>query len=494
VQTLILNQPSWLNFSNTTRSSVLEVPKDKHVIDLIIAQCNISQEQKAPINSINMDASFPVNLNVISEIQSKPSFSSDEENDQKDPNNHFQPPVSPETAFGNLNLPYNISVDQVHLYDSPMDFLQQCNFTSENRTKNGINHEGSHNPSVSDKAISPFKSCPQNEYQFEMNALHQSMMSNSSNMHMQFMEPPSHKEQQGNDKYSINHETRRTNSISDCSDQSDDEDDAKYKRRTGNRPQSKNLLAERRRRKKLNDRLYALRALVPRISKMDKASILGDAIEFVKELQKQVKDLQDELEEHSDDGGRNTGTPGNHHNVQPEILNQHGIDVGPKREHDKAPNSIHLGESSNGSVSKHNQHSESTNDKAQQMEVQVEAAQIDGTEFFVKVFCEHKPGGFVRLMEALNSLGLEATNANVTSFRGLVSNVFKVEHKRDSEIVQVDHVRNSLLKLTRNPSRGWPEMAKASENGGSTNYHHNQHHLLNHHASSYHHPLLHLHN
>lgn len=52
---------------------------------------------------------------------------------------------------------------------------------------------------------------------------------------------------------------------------------------------------------------------------------------------------------------------------------------------------------------------------------------MDGNKFFVQVFCEHKAGGFIRLMEVLDSLGLEVTNANVTSNLGLVSNVFKVE-------------------------------------------------------------------
>lgn len=57
----------------------------------------------------------------------------------------------------------------------------------------------------------------------------------------------------------------------------------------------------------------------------------------------------------------------------------------------------------------------------------MEVSQINGNEFFVKVFCEYRPGGFVKLMEALNSLGLLVSNANVTRFTGLVSNVFKVE-------------------------------------------------------------------
>ncbi|GLT28711.1 hypothetical protein SLA2020_036220 [Shorea laevis] len=60
---------------------------------------------------------------------------------------------------------------------------------------------------------------------------------------------------------------------------------------------SKNIVSERNRRRKLNDRLFALRAVVPNISKMDKASIIKDAIDYIQELQEQEKRIQADIME-----------------------------------------------------------------------------------------------------------------------------------------------------------------------------------------------------
>ncbi|KAL4341941.1 hypothetical protein GQ457_08G022220 [Hibiscus cannabinus] len=53
--------------------------------------------------------------------------------------------------------------------------------------------------------------------------------------------------------------------------------------------------AERQRREKLNHRFYALRAVVPNVSRMDKASLLSDAVSYINELKSKIEDLESEL-------------------------------------------------------------------------------------------------------------------------------------------------------------------------------------------------------
>lgn len=50
--------------------------------------------------------------------------------------------------------------------------------------------------------------------------------------------------------------------------------------------------AERQRREKMNQRFYALRAVVPNVSKMDKASVLADATAWIEQLRAKVQDLE----------------------------------------------------------------------------------------------------------------------------------------------------------------------------------------------------------
>ncbi|GER28548.1 basic helix-loop-helix (bHLH) DNA-bindingsuperfamily protein [Striga asiatica] len=255
--------------------------------------------------------------------------------------------------------------------------------------------------------------------------------------------------------------------------EADEENETKCRRRNGKGPQSKNLMAERKRRKKLNDRLYSLRSL------LDRASILGDAIDYVNELKQHVEELQIELEQHSENEE-------DMRKARKDEANTMHHQNGGKRDKGNFMHGFHNNTVDNVSRNINHEPRNNANERVQQMEFlllnqflalsamnkikllpsnftlyyytkqengkefqpQVEVFQIHGNEFFVKVFCEYKAGGFVRLMEALNSLGLEVTNVNTTRHTCLVSTIFKVERKNE-EMVEADDVKESLLELTR---------------------------------------------
>ncbi|CAI8589039.1 unnamed protein product [Vicia faba] len=72
---------------------------------------------------------------------------------------------------------------------------------------------------------------------------------------------------------------------------------------TRNTTQAKeHVLAERKRREKLTRSFIALSAILPGLKKMDKASVLGDAITYMKKLQKRLHTLEEQAEDNKKTG------------------------------------------------------------------------------------------------------------------------------------------------------------------------------------------------
>lgn len=226
-----------------------------------------------------MDSNFQVTISnlqySLDELESKP-FLPNDQNDHDDPNdmNHHvhQQPVSSATEnsiLTGLAACENISIDRLHLCSpDPMDLLQQFNYSNSDHKMSDaaaafFEVHDDQSSFASDKAminIHPFKLDDNNKLQDNFD--HHDTSTTKDHHHHHHHQH----HQQGNE---IKQENGRSDSISDCSDQNDDEDiDAKNRRGNGKGHQAKNLVAERKRRKKLNDRLYALRVLVPKISKV----------------------------------------------------------------------------------------------------------------------------------------------------------------------------------------------------------------------------------
>ncbi|KAI5073167.1 hypothetical protein GOP47_0011180 [Adiantum capillus-veneris] len=138
------------------------------------------------------------------------------------------------------------------------------------------------------------------------------------------------------------------------------------------KPGNDHIMAERKRREKLSQRFIALSAIVPGLKKMDKASILGDAIKYVKQLQDRLKTIEE---------------------CSPKMV------------------SIALQKSGGDATTE-------SSDTASYKQPDIEVRLV-GKNVLIRVHCEKRKSLLLKMLAELEKLQLSVVNANVLSFTAM---------------------------------------------------------------------------
>ncbi|XP_073289914.1 transcription factor bHLH35 [Primulina huaijiensis] len=173
---------------------------------------------------------------------------------------------------------------------------------------------------------------------------------------------------------------------------------------------SKNIASERNRRKKLNERLYALRSVVPNITKMDKASIIKDAIEYIQTLHEEERILQAEISE---------------------LENGKSSNSRPIRDFDQE----FCSEAKRSRMDQYDHGSRFNPSPLEVLELRVSS--MGEKRVVVSLTCNKRTDTVVKLCEMFELLKLKVITANITAFSGrLLKTVFIEADEEEKELLR----------------------------------------------------------
>ncbi|CAH8310755.1 unnamed protein product [Eruca vesicaria subsp. sativa] len=168
------------------------------------------------------------------------------------------------------------------------------------------------------------------------------------------------------------------------------------------------ILAERKRREKLTQRFVALSALIPGLKKMDKASVLGDAIKHIKYLQESVKEYEEQKKERT---------------MESMVL---------------VKKSQVLDDNHQLSSSSPDENRDCSSSNLPEMEVRV-----SGNDVLIKIICEKQNCNLIKIMSEIEKLGLSITNSSVLPF-GPTFDISIIAQKTSDFDMNVEDVVKSL--------------------------------------------------
>ncbi|CAN0865022.1 Transcription factor bHLH25 [Linum grandiflorum] len=166
------------------------------------------------------------------------------------------------------------------------------------------------------------------------------------------------------------------------------------------------VIAERRRREKLSERFIALSAVVPGLKKTDKASVLGDAIKYLKQLQERAKTLEEQVKRKTIESVVYVKKSRVYNLEEDESVNSDG--------------------------------STTSNQSLPEIE-----ARVSGKDVMIRIHCEKQRGSLPKLLSEIEKLHLNVMNSNVLPFGNSTLDITVVaQMDHDFATTTVDLVRN----------------------------------------------------
>ncbi|KAM5555799.1 transcription factor bHLH57 [Rosa sericea] len=204
------------------------------------------------------------------------------------------------------------------------------------------------------------------------------------------------------------------------------------------------IAVERNRRRQMNDHLNGLRSLMPPsyIQRGDQASIVGGAIDFVKELEQHLQSLEAQKRMKRAEGFTTNVDPNNNNSLNSSSPSSSSAMAMPSNGMFMSLSQCRIGSTEEGNTC--GDDGVTAQNKSEAAEVDVTVIQ---THVNLKVQCHKRPGQLVRALIALEDLRLTVLHLNITSSADKVLYSFNLKIEEGCKLGSADNIARAVHQI-----------------------------------------------